>query len=116
VFEEPSNPHSFALVAPKKKKKKKNTTQSLDLNWCQAPDRGLPRPDHVFFLTLSPDAQRARGGFGDERYETTQFQQAVATAFTSVLENTSASVTVMLSFLSLSLSLSLQIAQFFFLF
>jgi dTMP kinase len=35
----------------------------LDLEWCKAPDRGLPAPDCVLFLDVSPDVAEQRGGY-----------------------------------------------------
>ena len=35
----------------------------------QAPDRGLPAPDVVIHLHLSPADAALRGGYGAERYE-----------------------------------------------
>lgn len=35
----------------------------LDMEWCQAPDRGLPAPDCVIFLDLSLDEAEQRGGY-----------------------------------------------------
>ncbi len=46
----------------------------LSLEWCKQPDRGLPRPDLVCFLDVSPEEARKRGGFGEERYENEEFQ------------------------------------------
>ena len=34
----------------------------LDMEWCMAPDRGLPAPDCVLFLDVSPDVAEQRGG------------------------------------------------------
>ena len=34
----------------------------LDLEWCQAPDRGLPAPDCVIFLDLTQEQAEQRGG------------------------------------------------------
>jgi len=34
----------------------------LSLEWCQAPDRGLPAPDCVIFLDLSQEDAEKRGG------------------------------------------------------
>lgn len=34
----------------------------LSLEWCQAPDKGLPAPDCVIFLDLSQDEAEKRGG------------------------------------------------------
>lgn len=35
----------------------------------QAPDKGLPAPDAVIFLAMTPEAAALRGGYGNERYE-----------------------------------------------
>ena len=35
----------------------------------QAPDKGLPAPDAVIYLAMSPEAASLRGGYGNERYE-----------------------------------------------
>jgi dTMP kinase len=37
--------------------------QLLDMEWCKAPDRGLPAPDCVLFLNVSPEAAEMRGGY-----------------------------------------------------
>ena len=39
----------------------------LSIDWCQDPDRGLPRPDIVCFLDVSPEEAKTRGDFGKER-------------------------------------------------
>ncbi|CAG5861789.1 thymidylate kinase [Menidia menidia] len=51
------------------------------LDWCMKPDVGLPKPDLVMFLQLSPADAALRGQFGDERYETKVFQKAVQQKF-----------------------------------
>ena len=56
----------------------------LDVDWCAAPDEGLPAPDVVLFMDLPPDAAAARGGFGGERYEKPEFQTKVRAAFGSL--------------------------------
>ena len=61
-----------------------NTLQGLSYKWCQAPDVGLPLPDLVLFLELSTSAAAQRGGFGNERYETTAVQTAVKEMFTRI--------------------------------
>lgn len=53
----------------------------LSLDWCKAPDVGLPAPDLVFYLRASVDATSGRGGFGEERYESRDLQQRVAAVF-----------------------------------
>ena len=52
-----------------------------DLDWCKAPDAGLPKPDVVLFLEIPPEKAEARGGFGDERYEESDMQKRVAANF-----------------------------------
>lgn len=55
--------------------------EGLDLKWCAASEVGLPRPDAVLFMSLSPEQAAARGGFGEERYETQERQAAVRQQF-----------------------------------
>mmetsp|Transcript_4749 Transcript_4749/g.6168 ORF Transcript_4749/g.6168 Transcript_4749/m.6168 type:complete len:293 (+) Transcript_4749:95-973(+) len=58
-----------------------NSNPLLSLDWCQAPDRGLPAPDCVIFLQLSPAQAEERGGYGEERYETLEMQLRVRERF-----------------------------------
>jgi dTMP kinase len=51
------------------------------MKWCAAPDAGLPAPDITLFLDVAPEVQRARGGFGEERYENAERQARVREAF-----------------------------------
>lgn len=53
--------------------------KGLDRQWCLNPDIGLPRPDVTLFLNLL-DAS-TRKGFGDERYEVSEFQAKVKQQF-----------------------------------
>ena len=46
----------------------------MGLEWCKNPDRGLPSPDLVCFMDVSPEVAQERGGFGDEVYEKKEFQ------------------------------------------
>lgn len=55
--------------------------QGFNIDWCRQPDIGLPRPDTVLYLTLTSEAAAKRGGFGEERYEQTDFQKSVANKF-----------------------------------
>lgn len=55
--------------------------KGLDREWCKSPDAGLPAPDVVFFLNISPEAAATRGGFGGERYERPAFQTSVLKHF-----------------------------------
>lgn len=53
----------------------------LDLEWCKAPDAGLPMPDVIMFMDLSIEDAAKRGEFGKERYESTSFQTIVKQRF-----------------------------------
>jgi dTMP kinase len=53
----------------------------LTREWCMAPDSGLPAPDIVFFLEMTPEIAAERDGFGEERYETPEVQHDVMTEF-----------------------------------
>lgn len=48
-----------------------------------APDAGLPLPDLVVYLSISPEKQAERGGFGLERYEKAEVQATVRKVFES---------------------------------
>lgn len=53
----------------------------LSLEWAKSPDIGLPRPDAVVFLNLSPEDAERRGGYGNEKYEKKEMQQRVRQLF-----------------------------------
>ena len=53
----------------------------MDIEWCLAPDKGLPAPDIIYFLDVNEEVQMQRGGFGSERYEITSFQRNVRRKF-----------------------------------
>uniref|UniRef100_A0A8C5T2N8 Thymidylate kinase n=1 Tax=Malurus cyaneus samueli TaxID=2593467 RepID=A0A8C5T2N8_9PASS len=57
------------------------------LDWCKQPDVGLPKPDLILFLQLSPEAAAERGNFGRERYETSSFQEKVLQSFYCLMED-----------------------------
>lgn len=48
---------------------------NLNFEWCCKPEEGLPKPDVVFLLNVSEKVLLSRAGFGDERYEKSEFQQ-----------------------------------------
>lgn len=54
---------------------------TLTYEWCRAPDISLPSPDLVLFLSVEPDIQAKRGGFGEERYEKAEMQRRVREVF-----------------------------------
>ncbi|KAF4678129.1 hypothetical protein FOL47_005408 [Perkinsus chesapeaki] len=47
---------------------------TTDFEWCKNVDVGLPTPDMVVFLDLSPEAAAKRGAYGEERYEKKDLQ------------------------------------------
>jgi dTMP kinase len=49
----------------------------LSFDWCKEVDRGLPKPDLVCFLDVSPAVATCREGFGAELYEDVGFQEKV---------------------------------------
>uniref|UniRef100_D8Q2T3 dTMP kinase n=1 Tax=Schizophyllum commune (strain H4-8 / FGSC 9210) TaxID=578458 RepID=D8Q2T3_SCHCM len=54
-----------------------DTSPLLPYAWCRAPDIGLPAPDVTLFFDIAPEAARARGGYGEERYEREDVQRRV---------------------------------------
>lgn len=63
-----------------------SSAKGLDFDWCKSPDAGLLKPDLVVYLTLSEEAMARRGGFGDERYETSEMQKKVIKMFERLTE------------------------------
>lgn len=63
--------------------------QGFCLDWCKKPDEGLPKPDLVMFLQLSPAEAAQRGQFGIERYETSAFQKVVQQKFQLLMKDPS---------------------------
>lgn len=61
----------------------------FSLDWCMRPDVGLPKPDVVMFLQLSPAEAALRGQYGEERYETSLFQKTVLQRFEELLKDSS---------------------------
>ena len=58
--------------------------QGLDLDWCRAPDVGLPAPDLVLYLHGDAAMLRSRAEYGDERYEQDAFQCKVRNAYSAL--------------------------------
>lgn len=61
---------------------------ALSLSWARSPEVGLPRPDLVLFLDLSPEKAKERGGWGEERYEKAEMQEKVKRLFWELKEGT----------------------------
>lgn len=62
-------------------------SKGLDMEWCKAPDKGLPDPDLVLFLDLPIEVASQRFGYGEERYEEVDFQTKVRSVFLSIRED-----------------------------
>lgn len=60
--------------------------KGLSYEWCRAPDVGLPAPDLTVFLDVEPEVARARGGYGEERYEQEGIQRGVRAMFERIGE------------------------------
>jgi len=56
----------------------------LPFSWAHSPDVGLPKPDLVVFLDLSPENTAKRGGFGEEKYEKREMQEWVRSFFVTI--------------------------------
>ncbi|KAK7709663.1 Thymidylate kinase [Botryosphaeria dothidea] len=57
---------------------------TLSLEWARHPEVGLPRPDVVIFLDISPEKTAQRGGFGSEKYENSRMQKRVREIFADI--------------------------------
>lgn len=62
--------------------------EGMDINWCFEPEKGLPKPDAVLLFKLNEEALSKREGFGDERYEQTDFQRRVAENYEQLKDST----------------------------
>ena len=49
----------------------------FDIDWCKQCDAGLPKPDIVCFMDTKLTSVAERQDFGEERYETSEFQKRV---------------------------------------
>ncbi|KFP43068.1 Thymidylate kinase, partial [Chlamydotis macqueenii] len=61
--------------------------ENFCLDWCKQPDVGLPKPDLILFLQLSPEKAAERGNFGNERYENSSFQEKVLQSFYRLMKD-----------------------------
>lgn len=56
--------------------------KGLKFQWCLNPDLGMPKPDVTIFLKFNDMLQvTTRSGFGEERYEESEFQKKVCAQF-----------------------------------
>ncbi|SJL12421.1 related to Thymidylate kinase [Armillaria ostoyae] len=54
-----------------------SASKDLPYEWCRSPDVGLPAPDLVVYLDITPEKVRQRGEYGNERYEKEEMQRRV---------------------------------------
>uniref|UniRef100_A0A069DQQ3 Thymidylate kinase n=1 Tax=Panstrongylus megistus TaxID=65343 RepID=A0A069DQQ3_9HEMI len=59
-----------------------------NLEWFKNPESGLPKPDGIFYLQLEQNVINGRKGFGEERYDCSQFQKKVAECFAHLMDET----------------------------
>ena len=64
-----------------------SSAKGLDFEWCKMPEKGLLKPDLVVYLTLTAEAMARRGGFGIERYETSEIQKNVKKVYERMIES-----------------------------
>ena len=55
--------------------------RDLNMDWIEHVERGLPEPDVVVYLDLSPERAAERGDYGAERYEMLETQTKVHEAY-----------------------------------
>lgn len=58
-----------------------SAANGLNLEWCVAPEEGIPVPDLVILIDVDPKILMSRKGFGDERYERLELQTKVSQTF-----------------------------------
>lgn len=71
----------LAYSLAKSKLSQTTSPQLADAMWLYSPDIGLPKPDITLFLDIDVDELARRSGWGEERYESVQFQTAVKGCF-----------------------------------
>ena len=63
-----------------------SSCKGLDFQWCLNADRGLIKPDLVIYIEVDLKVIAERAGFGEERYEKTEFQTKVKEQFNKFKE------------------------------
>lgn len=76
---------AYSYVASRPSDGNASLRTPLSLQWLEACDLGLLKPDLFFFLDVSEQVQRDRAGFGEELYEKLEFQRRVADVFHQIL-------------------------------
>ena len=64
-----------------------STANGVNYDWTRLADQGLPQPDYVFFIDISPETVSLRKDFGDERYEKLEVQKRIYKTFKEVLKD-----------------------------
>jgi len=64
------------------------SAKGYSIDWCKGPDKGLIAPDVVFYLEIPLKEASARGGYGEERYETQAFQENVRLRYDKLKDST----------------------------
>ena len=55
--------------------------KGMDVEWCKNCDKGLPAPDVIIYLDMPIEISASRENFGEERYESFDFQKMVHSKF-----------------------------------
>lgn len=61
--------------------------RTLSMEWCRNTELGLPKPDLVIYLELPKEFQYLRPGFGEERFETREFQEQIRLQYEQVIKS-----------------------------
>mmetsp|Transcript_43337 Transcript_43337/g.41741 ORF Transcript_43337/g.41741 Transcript_43337/m.41741 type:complete len:167 (+) Transcript_43337:161-661(+) len=61
-----------------------SAAKGLQYDWCKGPDRGLLKPDLVFYMDIDPEKIAVREGYGQERYEKVEFQKKVKEVYDKI--------------------------------
>lgn len=59
----------------------RQSSDIIDPAWCVSVDIGLPLPDITIFIDIDSTTASQRGEYGNERYESIEFQQLVRNEF-----------------------------------
>ena len=62
------------------------SAKGLNIDWCKSCDVGLPAPDAIIYLDITPENAALRGNYGEERYEKIDFQIKVREKFMTLKE------------------------------
>jgi len=63
-----------------------SAAKGLDIEWCKTHDKGLPKPDIIFYIDVTEEDVARRAGFGDERFEKKDFQKKVREAYEKLFD------------------------------